>query len=252
MNETATFVLVHGAWQGAWCWEHVIADLERHGHEVIAPDLPGHGADDTPLDTITLDTYVAALTDVVQSASRPVILVGHSMSGFVGLVAARIPRNVAALVYVSAVVPVDGKPLLHVADQIDPEYLAHIRWNDHPRTARLTPDGARKYLFPRSSPDVIARAVPRLSDEPLAPYEVPVEWHHADLVDVPIYYVACNRDLIVRPELQEQMHRAARAIHVFQIDSDHAPFLCAPRELVVCLQTVAARQQRHDPRLAID
>ena len=35
-----TFALVHGAWHGAWCWEPVMAELERRGHRAVAVDLP--------------------------------------------------------------------------------------------------------------------------------------------------------------------------------------------------------------------
>ena len=41
----ATVVLVHGAWHGAWCFAKTVAALEAIGVAVVAPDLPGHGAD---------------------------------------------------------------------------------------------------------------------------------------------------------------------------------------------------------------
>jgi pimeloyl-ACP methyl ester carboxylesterase len=45
----STFVLVHGAWHGAWCWYKVVPRLRQAGHEVIAPDLPSLGRDRTPV-----------------------------------------------------------------------------------------------------------------------------------------------------------------------------------------------------------
>lgn len=45
----ATFVLVSGSWHGAWCWEYVIPQLEVRGHRAVAAELPGMGADRTPL-----------------------------------------------------------------------------------------------------------------------------------------------------------------------------------------------------------
>ncbi|WP_461056300.1 alpha/beta fold hydrolase [Spirosoma arcticum] len=53
-----TFVLVHGAWHGAWCWKKVTPLLEANGNRVLVPDLPGHGVDKTPPATVTLDDYV--------------------------------------------------------------------------------------------------------------------------------------------------------------------------------------------------
>ena len=55
-----TFVLIHGAWHGGWCWEKVAPLLEARGHRVLAPDLPGHGANRTPLSAaIASQTRVA-------------------------------------------------------------------------------------------------------------------------------------------------------------------------------------------------
>ena len=53
----AKFVLVHGAWHGAWCWERLTPILQAAGHEVIIPDLPGMGADAAP--AVPLNTVVA-------------------------------------------------------------------------------------------------------------------------------------------------------------------------------------------------
>ena len=51
----ARFVLVHGAFGGAWCWEPVVGALEAAGHTVDALDLPGGGEDRTPVEEITLE-----------------------------------------------------------------------------------------------------------------------------------------------------------------------------------------------------
>jgi alpha-beta hydrolase superfamily lysophospholipase len=55
----STYMLIHGALHGAWCWERVIPLLRSSGHAAIAPDLPGHGADRTPRAAVTLAHYVA-------------------------------------------------------------------------------------------------------------------------------------------------------------------------------------------------
>ncbi len=48
-----TFVLVHGAFHGGWCWHKIVARLEAEGHTVFAPDMPGHGIDKTPIADVT-------------------------------------------------------------------------------------------------------------------------------------------------------------------------------------------------------
>ena len=55
----STYVLVHGSWHGGWCWDKVVPLLEAKGHKAIALDLPGHGADKTPISEITVDSYAA-------------------------------------------------------------------------------------------------------------------------------------------------------------------------------------------------
>jgi len=56
-----TFVLVHGASHGSWCWDKVVPLLEAQGHDVVAVDLPGntYGEFDIPPGQVTLDTYAS-------------------------------------------------------------------------------------------------------------------------------------------------------------------------------------------------
>ncbi len=99
----STFVLVHGSWHGAWCWNKLTPLLEREGHAVIAPDLPGHGEDWTPIPEISLQSYVDRVGEALDSAPEPAILVGHSMAGTViSQLAEQRPDQVAGLVYLCA------------------------------------------------------------------------------------------------------------------------------------------------------
>ena len=43
MNAPQTFVLVHGAWHGGWCWRRVAEALRAAGHVVFTPTLTGLG-----------------------------------------------------------------------------------------------------------------------------------------------------------------------------------------------------------------
>ena len=63
----AVFVLIHGAWHGGWCWDELSARLERLGHRVIAPDLPGMGADRTPLEQVTLALWGRFVADIASA-----------------------------------------------------------------------------------------------------------------------------------------------------------------------------------------
>jgi pimeloyl-ACP methyl ester carboxylesterase len=106
-----TFVLVHGAWQGAWCWERVVPLLEGAGHRVRTPTLTGCGdrADElTP--AVTLDTHLEDVSSVVDDVDDDdVLLVGHSYAGMVisGVADGRADR-LAGLVYLDGFYPEDG------------------------------------------------------------------------------------------------------------------------------------------------
>jgi len=79
----STYILIHGAFQGKWCWEKVKYSLEQKNHHVIAVDLPGSGEDMTPPQEVTLKSYTDKVIAVLEKVDSPVILVGHSMEGVV-------------------------------------------------------------------------------------------------------------------------------------------------------------------------
>ena len=76
---TATVVLVHGAFHGSGYWAPTLKGLADRGIPAVAPDLPGHGADTRPLADLYGD--VDAITEVLDTISGPVVLVGHSYGG---------------------------------------------------------------------------------------------------------------------------------------------------------------------------
>ena len=77
----STYVLIHGAWHGAWCWDKLAPLLQDQGHTVIAPDMPAHGQDLMPISEVTLQSYANRVCEVVNQQTEPVILVGHSLGG---------------------------------------------------------------------------------------------------------------------------------------------------------------------------
>ena len=79
----ARFVLVHGAFSGAWIWSPLIERLKAAGHSVEVFDLPGSGEDYTPASGVTLDAYATRLCEVLASNSEPAIVAGNSMGGIV-------------------------------------------------------------------------------------------------------------------------------------------------------------------------
>ncbi len=114
----ATFVLVHGAWHGGWCWQKVIPFLEAAGHAVYAPSLTGMGERASELSPdVGLDTHIQDIAGLLEDKDlRGVILVGHSYGGMVitGVVD-QVPERIARLVYLDTFVPRDGESMVDVS-----------------------------------------------------------------------------------------------------------------------------------------
>ncbi len=122
-----TFVLVHGAWHGGWCWRRVVRLLTDAGHEVFTPTLTGLGERAHLLrPDIDLDTHIQDVLMLLEMEDlKEVVLVGHSYGGMVITgVADRAPARIRRLVYLDAFIPENGKA---VADYIGAERAAHQR-----------------------------------------------------------------------------------------------------------------------------
>jgi pimeloyl-ACP methyl ester carboxylesterase len=112
-DKPRTFVLVHGAWHGGWCWRRAAEVLRARGHRVFAPSLTGLG-DRAHLFSkdISLQTHVADILAVIETEElSDFVLVGHSYGGFViSGVADTLRERVSRYVYLDGSVPPDMSP----------------------------------------------------------------------------------------------------------------------------------------------
>jgi pimeloyl-ACP methyl ester carboxylesterase len=117
-NPMATFVLVHGAWFGGWCWQKVIPFLEAAGHEVYAPTHTGLAERASELSPeVGLDTHIQDVVGLLEERNlHGVILVGHSYGGMVitGVVD-QVPERIAHLIYLDTFVPRDGESMANIS-----------------------------------------------------------------------------------------------------------------------------------------
>ena len=110
----ATFVLVHGAWHGSWCWKRIRTALQAHGHDVFTPTLTGGGERAHLLSPqVDLDTHIADVVNLIRWEDlSDVVLCGHSYGGAVIAGAAdRVRERIGALVYLDAFVLEHGQSL---------------------------------------------------------------------------------------------------------------------------------------------
>jgi pimeloyl-ACP methyl ester carboxylesterase len=143
----ATFVLVHGAWQGGWAWETFVPRLEAAGHRAIAVDLPGNGDDETPPADVDVNLYARHLTSIIDAIDGPVVLLGHSMGGTAVAQACELrPDRVALAVYLAAFLLSDGVSVMMFYDRYLEPWMRGA-------TTRVThsPDGLLSAIDPTSA-----------------------------------------------------------------------------------------------------
>ena len=107
-----TFVLIHGAYHGGWCWRRLADMLERHGHKVYAPSLTGNGDRSHLLSLdVNLDTQIADIANLVTWENlADICLVAHSLGGWPASGALEtIHDRVASIVWLDAFKPADGQ-----------------------------------------------------------------------------------------------------------------------------------------------
>lgn len=228
-----TFVLVHGSWHGRWCWHRVVPELEALGHQVLAPDLPGHGDDATPVAQLTLAAYAKCIASVVRSVAEPVVLVGHSFGGIVISQAAEIvPERISRLVYLTAFLPANGQSLsrLATADSNNPVATSSVISADQ-QLISLDLSRVRELLYADCPDSDVALARTRLCAEPVAPFVTPVAITAARAGSIPRSYIECLHDIAIPLWFQRQMQATVACDSVHSLTTSHSPFFAAPAEL---------------------
>jgi len=236
----STYVLIHGAWHGAWCWDKVIPLLKQAGHIVAAPDLPGSGRDKTPIREVTLQTYVQRVCETINVQAEPVILVGHSMSGGVITQAAEeCPDRIKLLVYLCAYLPRNGESLFDLVQQDKESVSVRNAVFAADRSYFTIRDEAVKEVFYADCTDEdVARARSLLGPQASAPTSVPIHTTETNFGRLPRIYIQTLRDRTISPSLQRQMYTAQPCQKVITMDTSHSPFFSAPEALVVHLTSL--------------
>ena len=238
-----TFILIHGAWHGGWCWDQVAPLLRKAGHTVVAPDLPGMGKSKTPLAKVDLSKWTLAVSDEVVQAFDPVVLVGHSRGGIViSEVAELVPDRIQSLVYLAAFLVPDGKTL---ADMLAigparPVADGAIEMRDDGYSSVIAAAKVGPVFYNTTSPDLTARAQSLLTPEPMMSFTTPVRTSAARFGRVKRAYIECTQDNAIPIELQRSMQKALPCDPVITMETDHSPFFSAPEELCRALFDIDA------------
>ncbi|AHY45724.1 Alpha/beta hydrolase family [Rubrobacter radiotolerans] len=234
------FVLVHGAWHGAWCWSRLAPLLEGMGHEVVAFDLPGHGDDATDVHDVSLQAYTDRIVRELDRSEEPAVLVAHSMGGVPATQAAGArPEAVAKLVYLTAFLLREGQTLLDVAGA-DEEALVipNLEFTEDQSAATVKEEVIREAFYADLSEEDFRWATERLVPQAAAPFATPVRIPEG-FARVPKAYVECARDRAISLPVHLALHSSAGVGEVVTLETDHSPFLSAPEALARELDRLA-------------
>jgi pimeloyl-ACP methyl ester carboxylesterase len=237
----AVFVLVHGAWHGAWCWGRIVPRLEGRGHRAVAVDLPGSGASPVAVELATLARSVRYLGEVLATLAEPAIMVAHSLGGVtLTQTAEEFPERIRKLIYLAAILPEDGESSIQALGRLAP---------DHPRmpvnrildgaAVELDPAGVADLLYGTCLPEDVAWAKARLRPNAVEPMVAPVARSADRFGRVPRAYIECLRDNAIPIAAQRGMAASSPGSEIATLDTDHSPFLCAPDALTAILDRLA-------------
>lgn len=230
-----TFVLVHGALLGEFSWNRVAQQLAADGNKVITLDLPGHGADQTAPEGLTLNTYRDAVIKAIGNNTN-VVLVGHSFGGMVvSQVAEAVPGKISKLVYLAALIPQTGDSANSLTAQ-DKDSLFGKYVTPTGATLTFNPDGVQPVFCNDCSADDVAMMKAKLRPEPAAPFGNAATLTAANYGSVRKYNVMTRQDHAISYGFQQTLNARGTFVKSVTLDTSHVPFFSQPAALTQTLE----------------
>jgi len=221
----ATYVLVHGSYQGSWIWKLVAERLEAAGQRVVRPTLDGSAERRRRAAAgLTLEEHGAELADILfYEDLTDVVLVGTSIGGMIVAQAApSVAERIKRLIFIDALVPLPGEsvPTINGRAPYDPARGVY----------GPPPEQAGETIFAGLPPDVRAWAAARYTQQAIGPTDEPVDLREFWSRSWPVDVLRCTRSP-APPEVHQR--RTAERLHgaYAEIDAGHYPMLSHPAEI---------------------
>lgn len=235
-----TFMLVHGAWHGGWCWAQVADILRAHGHRVFSPTQTGLGAKKHLMSRdITLDVFVQDLVHELEFEDlHDVVLVGHSFGGIaISGAADRVPARIRQLIYLdSLLLPGGMTPFSQLSPEVVAQRTAAAQAFDGGLSLPPPPPEAFGLLDPAHQA-VIAH---RLTPHPFGCYTSALNLQHELANHLPRTYVVCTDPIY--PALAKS-RELARSLGwpVVELATGHDAMVSAPQATAELFMQLASR-----------
>jgi pimeloyl-ACP methyl ester carboxylesterase len=232
---TRTYVLVHGAWHGGWCWVRVADRLTAAGHRVFTPTQTGLGERKHLLSAaITPDTFTDDIANVIEAEElSDVILVGHSFGGrSICGVADRMPKALRRLVFLDAGLPESGKSAF---DLTLPELRAARIKAAQEFSGGLSMPPPPAAAFGVTDANDVTWVERRLTPHPTATYALPLVLKHPIGNGVPTTYIRCVAPAYANTARSAEYAQARPDCQYLEIRTGHDAMITAPAELTEML-----------------
>ncbi len=235
-----TFVLVHGAWHGGWCWSRVADRLRAAGHRVFTPTQTGLGERKHLLSKdITLDTFTTDIANVIEAEELTnIVLVGHSFGGLaISGVADAMPDRIRHLVYLDALMVEGGKSPF---DSLPPDIVAARRKAAEESSGGLSLPNPPPSAFGVSDAKDSEWVKRRLTPHPLGTYTSTLNIKGPVGNNLPRTYIHCTDPVYAALQGSRNWVKAQPGWRWAEIATGHNAMVMAPDELTSMLIGVSS------------
>jgi len=235
-----TFVLVHGAWHGGWCWSRVTDRLRAAGHQVFTPTQTGLGERKHLLSKdITLDTFAKDITNVIEAEElNKIVLVGHSFGGLaISGVADAMPERIRHLVYLDSLMVEGGKSPF---DSLPADVVAARRKAAEESSGGLSLPNPPPSAFGVSDATDTEWVKRRLTPHPLGTYTSKQNIKGPVGNNLPRTYIHCTNPSYAALQASRDWVRSQPGWRWAEIATGHDAMVTAPDELTRMLIGVSS------------
>jgi len=237
-----TFVLVHSAWLGAWQWQNVTEYLTQKGHQVIVPDLSGHGQDNTAPKDITMSDYIKKITSIIDQQDQKIILVGHSFNGItISQIAELRPKKIKSLVYLTAFLLPNGGSFFKAVSGVNGSQAVENFYLSEDQTYALVAEDALHSTFAHDiSESDFNKDKQLIVPEPAAPLAYELKLSAKNFGKLPKYYIECTEDRAIPIAVQRAIYKD-QVVKSYSLKSSHTPNFSQPKKLAKLLVKISKK-----------
>ena len=231
-SDLTSFVLVHGAWHGGWCWRQTAERLRADGHEVLTPTLTGLGERRHLMsESVDLALHIEDVANVLFFEDlEDVVLVGHSYAGLViPGVANKHANRIRHLVFLDASTPEDGRRIIDMLPASRRDELERALEGGEYREWPVIQDNPFGVFDPRAVDWLTKRLVPHPMTRSMLYSEIPSMT--AEALAIPRSFINCT----MSPDPDRARVLQGQGYSYRELATGHDAMVTAPEKLVALI-----------------